>query len=130
MAGDISQNFSRHEFACHDYCGFDTADTDLIWVLEDLREYFNEKYSNRPGEIMVFISSGCRCLKYNTKIGGASKSFHMWGQASDVKVSGVSPKKVADYLESKYKGLYGIGRYKTFTHIDVRSKKPARWGKN
>jgi len=120
--GDISENFSRHEFACHDYCGFDTVDYELIWVLENMRTHF--------GDTLVFITSGCRCLRYNTKIHGADKSFHMWGQASDIKIPGISPKQIADYLEKEYKGFYGIGRYKTFTHIDIRSKRPARWGHN
>ena len=119
--GDISDHFSREEFACNDHCGFNTADVELIKVLEGLRKYFGKP---------VYITSGCRCLRYNTRIGGASKSLHMWGQAADIRVSGVSPWRVATYLEATYNGLYGIGRYITFTHIDIRSKGPARWGHN
>lgn len=119
--GDLSQDFSRYEFTCRCGCGFNTVDAELLGVLQPLRDNFND---------IVHISSGCRCLTYNTQIGGASKSFHMWGQAGDIKVGGASPKQVADYLERMYKGWYGIGRYSTFTHVDVRSGKPARWGRN
>lgn len=119
--GDLSANFSRYEFACKDKCGFDTVDIELLMVLQDLRDHF------KTG---VFLSSGCRCLKYNTAIRGASKSKHMHGMAADVQITNIRPKQVADYLEDKYPEYYGIGRYKSFTHIDVRSKKPARWGHN
>jgi uncharacterized protein YcbK (DUF882 family) len=50
----------------------------------------------------------------------------MYGKAADVKISGVSPKKVAAYAETLLKNKGGIGIYPTFTHIDVRSTK-ARW---
>ena len=53
----------------------------------------------------------------------------MNGNAADIAVKGINPKGVADYLESKYPDKYGLGRYKSFTHIDVR-KNRSRWGAN
>ena len=50
----------------------------------------------------------------------------MHGKASDIKLDGMDPDMVYDYLDKKYPDKYGIGKYKTFTHIDSRSKK-ARW---
>ena len=57
---------------------------------------------------------------------------HMWlhlttayGKAADIKISGVTPKKVAVYAETLLPEG-GIGIYNTFTHIDVRSVK-SRW---
>ena len=113
----ISRHFDRREFACHCGCGFDTVDTELLTILEDLRERFAKP---------VFIQSGCRCKKRNTRIMGAKKSQHLIGKAADVTIQGVEPKDVANYLESKYIYRYGIGRYLTFTHIDSRDEK-ARW---
>lgn len=118
--GNLSENFSRYEFACNCGCGFNTVDAELLPVTQDVRDHFG---------VSVFISSGCRCLSYNKAIGGAKRSRHMWGQANDIQVSGVKPRKVADYLEKKYPGKFGIGRYKTFTHVDIRAN-PARWGNN
>ena len=118
--GDLSKNFSRAEFSCRDKCGFDTVDVETLGVLQDLRDHFG---------VGVSVTSGCRCRAYNKRIGGAKKSKHVEGRAADIQMS-ISPKRVADYLEAKYKGKYGIGRYKTFTHIDTRSGGAARWGHN
>jgi uncharacterized protein YcbK (DUF882 family) len=46
--------------------------------------------------------------------------------AADIKVSGVSPKKVAAYAETLLVNKGGIGTYDTFTHIDVRADR-SRW---
>jgi uncharacterized protein YcbK (DUF882 family) len=115
--GDVSTHFSRKEFACKCGCGFDVVDAELLAALEGARQYFDN---------FVRILSGCRCLSRNLEVGGSLKSQHMLGKAADVAISGVSPLEVAEYFEKLYKGRYGIGRYATFTHIDVRSS-PARW---
>ena len=115
----ISKHFDRREFACHCGCGFDTVDTELLTILEDLRDRFGKP---------VFIQSGCRCKKRNDRVLGAKKSRHLWGQDADVVVQDIAPKEVANYLERRYIYRYGIGRYKTFTHIDSRQTK-ARWNK-
>lgn len=116
--GDLSKNFSRKEFACHCGCGFDDISLELIAVLQQLRDYYGKP---------VKINSACRCEKHNAKVGGAKHSKHKEGIAADVVVSGVLPKDVHKYLIEKYEGRYGIGRYNTFTHIDVRDG-CARWG--
>ena len=115
--GDISQHFDRHEFACHCGCSFDAVSPALIAVLEDVRQHF---------DVPVIINSGCRCESHNKKVGGVPDSQHVQGIAADIVVSGRTPALVADYLERKYPGKYGIGRYSKFTHIDVRPS-AARW---
>jgi len=94
-------------------------------IVDDVRDYFG-----RP----VTITSSYRSPEYNRAIGkgAASKSLHMQFNALDIKVAGVSPRRVADYLyklrrAGKFVG--GIGRYKTFTHIDTRGYN-ASWGRN
>jgi uncharacterized protein YcbK (DUF882 family) len=113
----ISKHFDRREFACHCGCGFDTVDTELLVILEDLRDRFN-----RP----IYINSGCRCKKRNARVLGSKRSMHLWGKAADIEVDGVEPREVANYLERRYIYRYGIGRYPTFTHVDSRDTK-ARW---
>lgn len=117
--GDLSKDFSRHEFACKCGCGFDTVDAELLNVLQDIRDHFG-----RP----IIISSACRCDKHNKKVGGSDDSQHKLGRAADINVKRMPPESVQRYLEGKYTGAYGIGRYSTFTHIDTRSNGPARWG--
>lgn len=122
MAGDLSTHFSRREFLCHCGCGFGGRDGDvsikLVICLEKLRAHFGKP---------VTIVSGCRCRNHNRHVGGASASQHCYGTAADLRVEGVSPRAVADYLVQQYPNKFGIGRYLTWTHFDVRSGK-ARWG--
>lgn len=110
----ISVHFSREEFACQCGCGFDTVDAATLEALEAIRSHFGAP---------VVITSACRCDSHNKAIGGALNSTHKKGRACDIKVSKVSPSKVADYAESL--GL-SVGRYETFTHIDTRTNM-ARW---
>ena len=116
--GDISENFDRSEFACKCWCGFNTVDTELVAVVQDVRDHFNTT---------VTINSACRCPSHNASVGGSKNSQHLYSRAADVVVAGVAPNFVADYLEETYPGKYGIGRYNTFTHVDTRTEGPARW---
>lgn len=114
----VSKHFKDAEFACKcGKCGLSYVNPNLIIVLEDVREHFGQP---------VIITSGRRCVEHNKAVGGAPASKHVTGDASDIKVKNVSPNDVADYLEKKYPNEYGIGRYNTFTHVDVRPTK-ARW---
>ena len=114
---ELSKYFKRSEFACKCFCGFDAVDTELLRVLEDVREHFNAP---------VTINSGNRCKMHNASIGGAEKSNHVNGIAADIRVEGVEPDAVAYYLNTKYFDKYGLGIYSSWTHIDVRQDK-ARW---
>lgn len=114
----ISRYFKRKEFECKcGKCGQDTVDAELLAILEDVREHFGKP---------VIINSANRCPAHNKKVGGASRSIHITGKAADIVVKGVSPDIVHSYLDSKYPNQYGLGKYKTFTHIDSRGYK-ARW---
>lgn len=114
----LSNNFDSSEFACHcGKCKLKPINPDLVDLLEDVRRHFG-----RP----VTIMSGYRCEAHNKAVGGAKNSQHMLGIAADIKVSTIRPAAVAAYLETKYQTDHGIGRYQTFTHVDVRHNK-ARW---
>jgi uncharacterized protein YcbK (DUF882 family) len=112
-------------FACNCKCGFDTVDAELLEVLEDLESWFGVKITELYG---------CRCRQHNESIKErdpsyvpySSNSQHLFGKAADVKLDGIPPKMVYEYLDNKNPNKYGLGKYKTFTHIDSRSKK-ARW---
>ncbi len=140
--GDLTKNFSRHEFACKCGCGFDTVDFELLNVLQNLANHLSFIHDCK---IMVIIVSGCRCKEYNEKVKKrynsnykpySSKSQHMFARAADIKVykkinneksEKFDPNSIYSYLNTKYPNQYGIGRYKTFTHIDTKSGKPRRW---
>lgn len=111
-----SKYFKPHEFGCR-HCGHYIPNDELLSVLDDVREHFG---------VPTVITSGTRCEAHNKAVGGSVRSQHLYGTAADIQVRGVSPVAVHKYLISKYPDKYGIGMYKTFTHIDVRGYK-ARW---
>jgi len=52
------------------------------------------------------------------------------GKAADITINSMSPSEVADAIEESItegKVMFGgVGRYDTFTHVDIRTSK-ARW---
>ena len=68
------------------------------------------------------INSGYRSPAYNRAISGSSASIHMRGGALDLSGSPATLHRILQ--EMRAEGLFrgGIGRYKTFTHVDVRGK--------
>ena len=114
----VSKNFKVKEFRCKD--GSDTILIDVDFVkdkLQKIRDHF---------KVPVTINSAYRTESYNKKVGGASKSYHMKGQAFDIVVKGISTKDVASYAETLLNNTGGIGVYSNFIHIDSRKEK-SRW---
>ncbi len=96
----------------------------LCHVLCDLRA------AVRPAPVLV--SSWYRDAIYNHCVGGVVRSMHLTGGAADVTKVGFTPAEVAEILDRHPKSdQFGLGRYRTFTHIDVRGmigrSSPARW---
>lgn len=94
----------------------------LCKTLEDIRQEF---------KLPVKLLSVFRSEAYNKAIGGARNSQHVQGRAADFIVKGISPDKVHAkilelYNEGKLPQLGGLGKYPTFTHIDIRPKKNGR----
>jgi uncharacterized protein YcbK (DUF882 family) len=114
----ISKNFYRSEFECEGGCGFATVDVELIQLLEKIRRHFKGK--------PITINSGCRCPSHNKNIMGHKSSKHMQGIAADIEVKDVFPLEVYQYVDSLAPNKYGLGCYKTFTHIDIQPQKK-RW---
>jgi len=123
--GDLTKNFSKSEFDCN--CGCDMPEDVFDNVklhaknLQVIRDFLNES---------IRINSGYRCPSYNSKVGGASKSQHLTGNASDLVAHDHTPKQLADVIEGliRIRAIEegGLGRYDTFTHYDRRGTK-ARW---
>lgn len=111
----LSPNFQLHEFQCKDGTDVLLLHPRLVELCQRIRDHFG-----RPIE----VNSGFRTHAYNEKIGGADESRHLWGMAGDLDVKGVQPEQVAQYAESRDVG--GLGRYRTFTHVDVQGKN-RRW---
>lgn len=113
----LSKNFRVREFRCKDDTDPIFIDSDLVDVLQKVRDHFGKA---------VTITSAFRTASHNKKVGGATYSQHLYGKAADIKVSGVAASVVADFAETLMPSTGGIGRYSTFTHVDVRKVK-SRW---
>ena len=113
----LSKNFRVREFRCKDDTDPIFVDSDLVDILQKVRDHFGKA---------VTITSAFRTASHNKKVGGATYSQHCYGKAADIKISGVTPSVVADYVETLMPNTGGIGRYATFTHVDVRKVK-SRW---
>lgn len=84
--------------------------------MEEIRAYFG----NKP----IDVSSWYRPEGVNSETpGAASDSRHLYGDAVDFKVRGVSASEVYAKLNTFWDG--GLGRYKRFTHADRGNNR--RW---
>ena len=72
--------FKKEEFNCKCGCGLNNIDIRLVKILDEIREYFGKP---------CIITSGCRCLNYNVKVGGITGSKHTKGEAADIWINGV-----------------------------------------
>lgn len=113
----LSTNFKVKEFACTDGSDPIFIDSDLVSVLQKIRNHFGNA---------VTITSAYRTPTRNKAIGGTTYSQHLYGKAADIKVKGIAPKTVAAYAETLLKNKGGIGTYSTFVHVDVRATR-SRW---
>lgn len=113
-----TKHFKDKEFQCKcGNCNPIKINTELKAVLELVRIHFDSP---------VIITSGYRCEAHNNHVGGAPKSKHVLGIAADIKVKGVSPDTVYSFLDEIFPSQYGLGLYKGWVHVDVRTDK-GRW---
>lgn len=115
----LSRNFKVREFACKDGTDPVFVDTELVRILQTVRDHFCTP---------VVITSGYRTPSHNKKAGGKADSQHLYGRAADIRLAGVPVEAVAAYAETLLPGTGGIGRYpaKGFVHLDVRAAR-SRW---
>ncbi|MCT4593195.1 MAG: D-Ala-D-Ala carboxypeptidase family metallohydrolase [Anaeromicrobium sp.] len=133
--GQITKNFNIKEFKCRAN-GEVLLNEDVISHIVRLQK-FREWY----GRTMK-INSGYRTTTYNSKIGGAPKSKHMQGIATDFALplkefSGYSQDRKNEFLDNVKEKWYqlceedgvqgGVGFYDTFIHLDSRTDRQAFW---
>jgi uncharacterized protein YcbK (DUF882 family) len=89
-------------------------DPQLLTMLSHVYDHFGQK----PLQIV----SGFRNQRKES-------SNHFKGRATDIRIAGVSPKKVQAFAQTLDRGGMGIGIYprSQFVHIDVRSPPSYRW---
>ena len=96
----LSRSFRAKEFACKDGTDPLFVDSELVQVLQAIRDHFGAP---------VVITSGYRTAAHNRAVGGAVYSQHQYGRAADIRVSGVPVEQLAAYAETLLPGTGGIG---------------------
>ena len=108
----LSANFVVKEFQCKDGTDQVLIDLDLVKLLQAIRDKMGAT---------ITINSAYRTASHNANVGGSSQSYHLFGRAADIVVTGKTPKEVAACAESV--GALGVLRYETFVHVDTRTEK-------
>lgn len=111
----LSDHFTLGEFRSGDGADRVLVHPALVCVLEVARAHFGAP---------VTVTSGYRTAAHNRAVGGRPRSRHLYGLAADVVVAGVRPSLVAAFFDGLRVG--GLGRYRTFTHVDVQGRR-RRW---
>ena len=126
----MTKNFKIDEFKCKgNLRGCDCKMPDDVYKnIQELAE--NLQIIRDQLQEPIKINSAYRCENHNRKIGGTSKSQHLKGKAADIVVKNLTPDEVVNALDNLQQGGFiksgGLGRYDTFTHIDIRGTQ-ARW---
>ena len=117
----LSANFAVKEFACRDGSDPVFIDSDLVDLLQKIREHFGKP---------VILTSGYRTAAHNARVGGVKFSQHLYGKAADIQVEDTAVEDVATYAESLLPDRGGVGRYqvksgraKGWVHVDTRANK-------
>jgi uncharacterized protein YcbK (DUF882 family) len=122
----LTNNFNLNEFNKHNFPLTETILRNIQELAKNLQVLRDEV--KKP----IKITSGFRDPSFNKKIGGATQSRHITGQAADLKIEGYTPKQVAAIIEkliaSGKMKQGGLGIYSTWIHYDVRGT-AARWTK-
>lgn len=117
-----SAHFKLSEFKCKDGTAVPAKYYANCQRLMNLLEEIRAACGNRA----ITVTSGYRTESYNKKVDGAKQSQHLYAAAADIKVSGKSASEVYKLCDRLVGSRGGVGKYSTFTHVDVRGHK-ARW---
>jgi len=106
--------FKISEFDCP-CCHKNKTSLDLIQLLDEARQIAGIPFN---------ISSGYRCKKHNSKVGGSVTSSHLSGLGADIMVAVGYPRLLI--IESLLKaGFQRIGVSSNMIHVDIDPNKPS-----
>ena len=127
--GNITENFSMHEFECRCGCKMPKEVQANIKKLALQLQFLRTRIGSS-----IKITSAYRCLSHNRMIGSNDSSQHPKGKAADIQVKTFSPHYVHTFIENMIQDVMnnegvtikGLGKYNSFTHVDIRES-VARW---
>lgn len=106
--------FDRGEFACKcgKYCDGYPAEMQrtVVELADRAREHFGA-----PATVV----SGLRCQTHNANCGGVANSQHMYGEAADLRIQGVTATALLSYLQQQPEVRYAYAINETNVHFDI-----------
>ena len=116
----MSKHFRPEEFASRDGKPSpypEVVQPELYALLERIREIFGKP---------ILINSGYRSPEHNAAVGGVKNSYHTKGMAADIRPDSLTDLKRLYEICDAVNHSGGVGKYKTFVHVDTRNGR-ARW---
>ena len=107
--GDLTKNFSLHEFAYKCPCKADHISAYLVNDLQIVRDAYMKP---------IVINSGVRCEAHNERVKGYFNSEHLDGEAVDIGCSNSMDRFTLVKLLFE-KGFRRIGIHKNFIHAGI-----------
>jgi len=121
----ITKNFNLSEFACNDGTEVPPELIENVKLLAKQLQVLRDHY-----DAPIKINSAYRTKSHNANVGGSINSQHLLATAADIIIKGISPQETQETIQtliSSGKMLEGgLGKYRTFTHYDIRNSR-ARW---
>ncbi len=125
----LTKNFTYEEFYASDTALKkninNTPPTSAVVNIVRLADNCMQKIRNHFG-VAVIITSGYRCPRLNSAVGGAAKSQHTTGEACDFVVKGVSIEKVIAWCRGNLEFDQLINEKGQWVHISFSSTKNRR----
>lgn len=112
---DDIQYFTREEFRCKcggQYCdGYPSEMQEAVVKIADAaRAHFG-----RPAHVI----SGLRCKQWNAHEGGVANSQHMYGEAIDLRIDGVSAEELRQFVSTQPGHRWSYCINSTNVHFDI-----------
>ncbi len=70
----------------------------------------------------IFVTSAYRTVEHNREVGGAPNSYHLSGEAIDVRMPESAIQLAKLVWAMSQVGFHGFGIYKDHAHFDIRHK--------
>lgn len=99
----------------------------LSWWLQELRNKINRIHRTdaKARELPIIVTSGYRCPELNKAIGGSATSQHMKAEAVDLRVPGMTPRQLVDFIVKHHSGFdQMIEEFGSWVHVSVVPDKP------
>ena len=112
---DEIKYFKRAEFKCKcggRFCNGYPAEMQeaVVKIADAAREHFG-----KPAHVV----SGLRCQRWNAHEGGVANSQHMYGEAIDLRIDGVSAEELRQFVSTKPGHRYSYCINSTNVHFDI-----------